>query len=243
MPKWVFRRFPFLLLDWAVRYFPMLRVLKTRIPPEGLLLDLGSGSVGLAGFHHDKFVGCDVEFPNEPRRPMLPVRCSGVKLPFRDGAFPGVLASDVLEHVPPERRPAVVTEALRVAGKVAIFSFPTGSLAYQADRKLCDFLGKRGIPLFDWLKEHMLHPYPDGSLFEGLSPNWSIESFQNENLRFHEWVNRHELSKIVKGLFWVALTLAPKLVASLLRLADRPPYYRLIVVATKRPGLQQEMSS
>ena len=41
--------------------------------------------------------------------------------------FAAVVASDVLEHVPPQHRLTVVKEALRVTRKVAIFGFPAGS--------------------------------------------------------------------------------------------------------------------
>ena len=235
MLKWVVRHFPVLLLDWAVRYFPILRILNGRMPTGGLLLDIGSGSFGLAAFYRQPFVGCDLEFPWAPRKPMLPVRCSATNLPFAAGSFPAVVVSDVLEHVPPEYRLNVVREALRVAQNIVVFGFPSGSPAYESDRNFHTDLQKRGIPPYGWLEEHMLHPFPDRTLFDGLTHEWSVESFGNENVGFHEWVNRSELSRIKKGLFWVLLTVVPRPVAALLRLADRPPFYRMIVVATRMP--------
>jgi len=232
--KWLFRRFPFLLLNWAVRYFPILRLLKGRIPAGELLLDIGSGSFGLASFYRDRFAGCDLEFPHTPRQPMLPVRCSATNLPFGDASFPAVVISDVLEHLPPEHRLGIVQETLRVARNLAVFGFPCGSPAYESDRNFQEYLKARGIRCHDWLEEHLRHPFPDFTLFEGLDSEWSVESFGNENVVFHEWVNRNELSRLAKGLFWVLLTIVPHAVARMLRLCDRPPYYRLIVVATRK---------
>jgi hypothetical protein len=45
-----------------------------------------------------------------PMKPMLPVRCSAANLPFGDASFAAAVASDVLEHVPPEQR--IIVEAL-----------------------------------------------------------------------------------------------------------------------------------
>ena len=235
MFKWIARRYPVLLLGWAVRYFPILRILKRRVPAGGLLLDIGSGPFGLAAFYRKPFVGCDLEFPWVPRRPMIPVRCSATRLPFADASFPAVVASDVLEHVPPEYRSSLVHEALRVAGDVAIFGFPSGSIAYESDRSFRDYLRQRRIPPYGWLEEHMLYPFPDRTLFDGLAPEWSVVSFGNDNVGFNDWVNRSELSKITKGLFWVLLTVASRPVGALLRFADRAPFYRMIVVVTRKP--------
>jgi hypothetical protein len=222
------------MLNWAARYFPILRVLKGRIPPGEMLLDIGSGSFGLAAFYRHRFVGCDLEFPQPPAPPMLPVRCSATALPFSSSSFAAVVVSDVLEHVPPELRTTVVQEALRVARKLVIFGFPSGPAAHDSDRNFDEFLKSRGMTPPGWLEEHMRHPFPDRTLFEGLPREWSVESFGNEHLGFHNWVNRSELSRLRRGIFWILLTLVPHPAAALLRRADRPPYYRLLVVVTRK---------
>lgn len=234
MLKWVVRKYPVLLLNWALRYFPILRVLEGRMAAGDLLLDIGSGSFGLAAFYRDRFVGCDLEFPWPPRKPMLPVRCSATKLPFGDASFAAVVMSDVLEHVPPEQRLTVVREALRVAGRVVVFGFPSGSPAQECDRQFHKYLKVQGIPPYGWLEEHLCHPFPDRTLFDGLPAEWSIETFGNENVEFHSWVHRRELSRIARGLFWILLTIVPRPMEALLRLADRSPFYRMIVVVTQK---------
>ncbi len=223
------------MLNWAVRYFPILRVLKGRMAAGEVLLEIGSGSFGLATYYKNPFVGCDVNFPWPPEKPMLPVRCSATNLPFGDASFAAVVVSDVLEHVPPEHRTTVMREALRVARKVVVFGFPSGSPAYERDRQLHDYLKKRGISNCDWLEEHMRYPFPDRTLFEGLTPEWSVESFGNEHVAFHDWVMRMEMSGKVSHLFALLLKLAPHLFEVLLRFADRAPFYRMLVVVAREP--------
>ena len=112
---------------------------------------------------------------------MIPVRCSATRLPFADGSFSGVVASDVLEHLPLEQRDSMVNEILRVAGKFAVFGFPCGSPAYKSDWHFQEYLKGRGIPLHGWLEEHMRYQYPDLGLFSRLTSEWSVESSGNEN--------------------------------------------------------------
>ncbi len=48
------------MLNWAARYFPIVRVLKQHLNGTDSLLEIGSGSVGVGKFYPAAFVGCDV---------------------------------------------------------------------------------------------------------------------------------------------------------------------------------------
>ncbi len=222
------------MLNWAVRYFPILRVLKNDSGDKGLILEIGSGSFGLAQFYSGPVIGCDVSFPSAPKENMFPVRCSGTSLPFADSYFDSVVTSDVLEHVAPHLRPTVIREALRVAHRLAVFAFPCGSAAHLLDEKFMDFHRSRNIPPPPWLLEHMQYPFPELELFQGLEENWTVENFGNEHLRFHEWVNHRELSGAWSRIFRAFMRFAPRLTEAVLRWADRPPFYRMIVMLTRR---------
>ncbi len=216
------------MLNWAARYFPILRVLEQYKIHS--ILEIGSGSVGIGKFYRAPFVGCDVSFLFQPKAPMLPVVATGTQLPFGDRAFDAVVVSDVLEHVPPSFRIDVIREALRVARKVAIFGFPSGTEAFQYDCRLAETYDSKQQARPVWLQEHMQHPFPAANLFDELQCQWTVTSFGNENVDFHLWVMRKEMHRGWNYLFGVLLTVMPRMVASLLRRADHEPYYRKIVV-------------
>src|ERR1700761_4603072 len=150
------------MLNWAARYYPILRTLKAHnLLEQGSLLEIGSGPIGIGRYRKVPFVGCDISFPVTPEPPMIPLTASAAQLPMRDRQFDVVLASDVLEHIPVDLRPAVIQEAMRVARKLVIFGFPSGPLAWQLDRELYGSYVNANRQPPDWLAEHMggpLHP-------------------------------------------------------------------------------------
>jgi Methyltransferase domain len=164
---------------------------------------------------------------------MMPVLCSGDRLPFSDGSFDAVVSSDVLEHVPPQKRPDVIAEALRVTRSVAVFGFPNGPAAFDLDHDLYSDYKKRGTQPPEWLEEHMLYPFPTGDLFAELPAGWKMKVVPNESLAFHVWVMRMEMNRWRDRFFRLALLLAPSLVEWLLRRTDREPSYRMIFVLTR----------
>ncbi len=222
------------MLNWAARYFPILRALKQQLAETDSLLEIGSGSVGIGKFRRAPFVGCDVSFLFRPKAPMLPVVASGATLPFGDRSFDAVVASDVLEHVPPDQRMVVVREALRVTRKVAVFGFPSGRTALEYDLKLAEVYDRRRFDRPQWLQEHLRYqPFPTEDLFKELQHEWKVSSFDNENVVFHNWTMRQEMNRLGVYFFMVLLTVLPRLMERLLEQADREPYYRKIVVVQR----------
>lgn len=119
------------MLNWAARYYPILRALGPSFTEQDSLLEIGAGPFGIGRYRRVSFVGCDLSFPSHPRPPMLPLLASATALPFRSESFAGVVLSDVLEHIPPDQRTRVIEEALRVTQKIAIFGFPSGPTAFE----------------------------------------------------------------------------------------------------------------
>ncbi len=222
------------MLNRAARFFPILRELRSRLPADATLLEVGSGSLGIGEYRTAPFVGCDVTFSSRPLKNMRAVQCSGHELPFRDGSFDAVVVSDVMEHLPPQLRSRVVGEALRVARGLAIIGFPCGKAALELDQKLYLDYKSRDLPPPSWLEEHMLYPFPDESLLLNLPTEWNIEVLPNESLKFHYWVMKSEMSALWDYSFRGMLRIAPGLVERLLQNDDQEPSYRKIFVLSRR---------
>lgn len=221
------------MLNRAARFFPILQELKGQLHAEGKLLEVGSGSLGLGEFWSRSFVGCDVSFPMRPVNHMRAVVCSGAQLPFRDRTFDAVVVSDVMEHVPPVLRKTVVDEALRVSRQIVVFGYPCGQAASELDQRLYRAYQKKKLVPPIWLEEHMLHPFPDDTLFGDIPPGWTSRVLPNESLRFHYWMMRTEMLRFWNYAFRVALRLAPRLVERALQLVNREPSYRKLFVLTR----------
>jgi SAM-dependent methyltransferase len=109
---------------WRRPEYPMrmLADLARLIPAEGRrVLDIGAGTGVVAEAIENYFPEREVVAVDVVGRYLdgLSVRrlvYGGTHLPFPDGAFDVALFCNVLHHVPPERRPALLEEALRVTG-------------------------------------------------------------------------------------------------------------------------------
>lgn len=225
------------LIDHAVRYLPILRLLRKATSPNDSILEIGSGALGLGEYYPKPFIGCDISFSERPKPPMRPVVASASRLPFHDLSFDAVIASDVLEHIPPNSRQDVLREALRVARKIVVVGFPCGPRAYALDQRLFAKYQELRKPAPPWLQEHMLHPFPEECAVAGLDDGWTVRGTGNDNLHFHEWLLRRMMDGRWILFFRLIEKLSPRLMECLLRLADRGPCYRKIFAVTRASGL------
>jgi GT2 family glycosyltransferase len=86
----------------------------------------------------------------------------GTALTFADGSFDFVVAADVLEHVPIEKREQFLAEAYRVAriGVIACFPFRSQDTA-DAEERVNTYYRTIAGEDYIWLKEHSENALPD----------------------------------------------------------------------------------
>jgi SAM-dependent methyltransferase len=168
-----------------------------REPGPGEVLDVGSGSRGVAGWLGpgwtvtavDRSFGDEVALRGPFEAAPRTMEADARHLPFPDASFDVVLALDVLEHVPPAERPRVLGELVRVARRRVVVACPTGSAALDADRRLGAGLRRRGMPPPAWLAEHEENGFPEpGDLVRALGPHGRLRMLADENLRWHGWI-------------------------------------------------------
>ncbi|MGF7182868.1 class I SAM-dependent methyltransferase [Tunturiibacter psychrotolerans] len=221
------------MLNWAARYFPIIRTIKKHgLYESGTLLEIGSGPYGIGTFRKVPFTGCDLSFSAKEQWPMTQLAASAADLPLADRSFDMVLASDVLEHIPPSLRVQVISEALRVADKLVIFGFPCGKAAHDSDTALREKYLDKGIKVPEWLEEHMDAQFPEPELFQNL-PGWQVEQFSNESLRFHEWMMKREMNHLFVRITGKIVRTLPSILEPILKNVDGNPSYRQIFVMTR----------
>lgn len=245
------------MMSQLVRYAPVISLIERAGP--GRILEVGSGSQGLGKFLVRRFVGAETDFSDYTgvaRRPspwMLAVRADAAALPFAAGAFDLVLMIDVLEHVPPRARAGIARECARVARGTLAIGFPSGGPAEAHDRELDRWLGARGLARPGWLAEHLTHPFPTAGEIAGALDGARCRVLDSEWLPAHRFFMRWEardhgarysalLADLLAPTDWDwrghraytnALRVIARPLAPLLRLLDRRPAYRTLIILKK----------
>lgn len=103
-------------------------------PCETTILEVGSGSLGIAPYLGQKITGLDLDFSG-PDFPLLTrIKGDATHIPFPDQSFDFVVSVDVLEHVPSKKRKRAINEALRVAKFGVFLGIPCGKEAEKQDK-------------------------------------------------------------------------------------------------------------
>lgn len=171
------------MLNWAIRYAPVLREIERTSPAT--ICDIGSGSRGLAEYLPERTViGTDLVFDGPMAPNLVPVVARAEALPFRTAAFDLTVCMDMLEHLSPEDRPAAVREVARVAGRDALLAFPSGDGAERTDRWKQRLLRRWHFDEPPWLTEHLLERYPSAAAMADALPRHFLVTkvARNDNL-------------------------------------------------------------
>jgi hypothetical protein len=160
----------------------------TSAPRRYRLLDVGSGPNRLVEAFLPEWIEAsraDVTTFGDPSIVQIPPEGP---LPFPDDAFDLVVALDVLEHVPADRRAGVLEECQRVAGRALIVGGPVSSPdVAAAERAFAEFAQAVSARELEFLAEHARFGLPKCE--DIVSPletrGWHVVTIENSPLA--EW--------------------------------------------------------
>lgn len=240
-------------INHLVRFEPVLELIADTGRAGGTLLDVGSGSQGIAKLLAPgwRVTACDADFEDygaaarpsasTAERVLGDVRA----LPFADGSFDVVVAVDLLEHLHFDDRAKAISEICRVARVRAVIACPVGEHALAADRELALRLETQGRAVPGWLREHLENGFPEiEELSDAAQRFGTVRVRGNESVTAHVRLVAAELSPVPAVALRVACLPLGYLLASRRRRGRRlaarslcwirgddcPPNYRAVVV-------------
>lgn len=157
----------------ALRYLPIISILKNRKMLDSKILEVGSGSLGITPYLKKPIDAVDVDFSG-PQTPLLnKISAPADNLPFRKNSYDVLICADTLEHLEKTQREKAIEELMRVAKKLIIIVVPIGSLSQEQDKKLDAYYQK----IFDkkdfFLSQHVQNGLPSANeilvIFDRLS--------------------------------------------------------------------------
>jgi len=166
------------------------------------------------------------------------VRGRGDALPFADDSFDLVSAVDVLEHVPPAARPAVLRQALRVASRAVVVAAPfRADEIERAEAIVSDFVLRVCGYVQGQLREHREHGWPalDETVRRIEADGWTVRVFSWGNV--WQWafmmIDKHAVQALA-GSRPIQTRLDRAYNESSFAHDRTPPCYRHFVLATAR---------
>lgn len=220
------------MLNQLWRYAPVLAILRRE---GGSVLEVGSGHEGISQFLRRPVIGLEIRFPAPPGPWLRAVRGSATDLPFSDASVDSVLVMDTLEHIPPPLRTRCIEEAMRVARRRVLIGGPMGPRARDADVSLAGFYRRRGLPLPEWLAEHLTEHAPDVEAVVAplRAAGWTVRARGNENAPLHLAIMRAETRSFWYRALGRIRRHAPAVVTAAARALSFPPYYSWLVEAIR----------
>ena len=194
----------------ALRYLPIVEEIKKSGIKNPSVLEVGSGSLGIAPYLDLQVTGIDINFSG-PQFPLLrQVKGETTSLPFPDNSFDFVILVDVLEHLSSNNRPKAISETLRCAQKKVFIATPSGEKAFNQDKNLSNYYIKVFGKVFSYFSDHFKYGLPEKNWVSdkikiearNLGKKVEITTFGNENLALREflmwgWITKNPIVDII----------------------------------------------
>lgn len=144
----------------ALRYLPIVKEIKKSGIENPDILEIGSGSLGIAPYLEKEIIGLDRDFSG-PDFPLLKkIYGEATDLPFKDKSFDFSLLVDVLEHLPSEDRQKAIKECLRVARYQSFIAVPCGKISLTQDKELSFLYRKKFAKDHPFFSDHLKYGLP-----------------------------------------------------------------------------------
>lgn len=153
----------------------------------------------------DEILFTDIELTQEMENDPEFQQADGTALPFEDGSFDLVVATDVLEHVPADKRAALLSEAYRVAKMGAVITFPHDTEDVRAaEERVNQFYKSVNGEDYIWLKEHAMCGLPDTEAIDEMldSMECTYLRFFHGDIRTWETMYYSLFSATTSGALW-----------------------------------------
>lgn len=200
--KYYWRQHP----EAALRYLPVASQIKKAKLQDSKILEIGSGSLGIAPYFKRKIDAIDVDFSGPQTDLISKLKGKAWDLPFRKNSYDVSISVDVLEHIEPNLREKAVYEMLRVTKQLAIIVVPSGEDSEMQDRKLQAKWNQVFKEKNQFLEEHVKNGLPTAEEIlvfidkssRKLGKTAKTRSFANLNLTIRSflmntWITKNKL--------------------------------------------------
>jgi len=144
----------------ALRYLPVVSIIKRVKLTDAKILEIGSGSLGITPYLKRSVDGLDVDFSGPQTKLLNKIKGSAEKLPFHRNSYDVAIAVDVLEHLGKDQRAKAIYEMLRIAKRLVIIVVPTGKLSERQDRELDSYWQKVFQSKNQYFVQHLKNGLP-----------------------------------------------------------------------------------
>lgn len=144
----------------ALRYLPVVSKIKKAKLQDSKILEIGSGSLGIAPYFKREIDAIDVDFTGPQTKFINKLKGSAWDLPFKKNSYDVTISVDVFEHIGPDLREKAIYEMLRVTKSLALIVVPSGEAAEEQDKKLQKKWNRVFSQKNQFLEEHVKNGLP-----------------------------------------------------------------------------------